>query len=115
MRRRSAVRYRFRDAFYTKQQLRHFYGKVKEGAFRKFFRDHLSSVTDRNRSFFAALERRLDMVVFRMRLLPTIFACHQLIHHQGVFINNGIEHSPHALVKPGDIVSISKAQWGALY
>jgi ribosomal protein S4 len=45
-----------------------------------------------------------------MRLLPTIYACHQLIHHQGLLINGKIEKSPHALVKTGDIVSIQKKQ-----
>lgn len=115
MRRSRATKRRFRDIFYTKQQLRRFYGKVKESAFRNFFRNHLGSTTVRNRSFFAALERRLDMVVFRMRLLPTVFAAHQLIHHRGVLINGGLVKSPNANVRIGDIVAIQRQQWQALY
>jgi ribosomal protein S4 len=115
MRRSRAAKRRFRDAFYTKQQLRRFYGKVKEEAFRNFFRNHLGSTTVRNRSFFAALERRLDMVVFRMRLLPTVFAAHQLIHHQGVLVNGGLIKSPNAIVRVGDVVSIQRPQWQSLY
>jgi hypothetical protein len=115
MRRSRAAKRRFRDAFYTKQQLRRFYGKVKEEAFRNFFRNHLGSTTVRNRSFFAGLERRLDMVVFRMRLLPTVFAAHQMIHHHGVLINGGLVKSPNAIVRVGDVVAIQRPQWQALY
>lgn len=109
MRRRNALRRRFRDAFYNKQQLRLFHGKFKEQAFRKFFKRYLISTVDRNRSFFAALERRIDIFFFRMRLLPTIFACHQYIHHHGILVNRKVEHSPNALLSTGSIVSIQKA------
>jgi ribosomal protein S4 len=61
MRRRRAVRRQYRNAFYAKQQLRHFHGKVKEEAFKKFIRNHLTSITKRNTSFFAMLEKRLDV------------------------------------------------------
>lgn len=115
MRRTRAVKRRFRDAFYTKQQLRHFYGKIKEGALRNFFKNHLRATTVRNNFFFAALERRLDMVVFRMRLLPTVFAAHQLIHHQGVLVNGKPVESPNAIVKVGDIVGVNRQQWQSLY
>lgn len=108
MRRRNALRRRFRDSFYNKQQLRLFHGKFKEQAFRKFFKRYLISTVDRNRSFFAALERRVDIFFFRMRLLPTIFACHQYIHHYGILINRKVEHSPNALLSAGSIVSIQK-------
>jgi len=115
MRRTRAAKRRFRDAFYTKQQLRHFYGKVKESAFRNFFQNHLHSTTLRNNFFFAALERRLDMVIFRMRLLPTVFAAHQLIHHQGVLVNGKSVNSPNAIVKVGDVVGVQREQWQSLY
>jgi ribosomal protein S4 len=108
MRRRKANKRRYRDAFYNKQQLRLFHGKIKEQAFRKFFRRHLIHTVNRNQSFFAALERRVDIFFFRMRLLPTIFACHQYIHHHGILINRRVEHSPNALLSTGDIVSIQR-------
>jgi ribosomal protein S4 len=87
MRRRKAARRRFRNAFYIKQQLRAFHGKIKEEKFRNFFKKYLTHGVNRNLSFFAALERRLDIFFFRMRLFPTIFACHQYILHNGVLLN----------------------------
>lgn len=115
MRRRKANKRRYRDAFYNKQQLRLFHGKIKEQAFRKFFRRHLIQTVNRNQSFFAALERRVDIFFFRMRLLPTIFACHQYVHHHGILINRRIEHSPNALLSTGDIVSIQRQHWKPLF
>jgi small subunit ribosomal protein S4 len=48
------------------------------------------------------------MVVFRMRLLPTIYSSHQFIDHQGVLVNNKLITIPSYKVKIGDIVSIPK-------
>lgn len=115
MRRRKAIRRRFRDAFYTKQQLRLFHGKFKEHAFRVFFRRYLAQTVNRNRSFFSALERRVDIFFFRMKLLPTIFSCHQYIHHHGILINRKFEYSPNALLSAGDIVSIRRKHWKSIF
>lgn len=109
--RRNAIRRRYRDAFYNKQKLRLFHGKIKEQAFRKFFRRFLISSVNRNRSFYAALERRVDVFFFRMRLLPTIFACHQYIHHYGILVNRKRQYSPNALLSLGDTVSIQRRHW----
>ncbi len=110
---------RYRQAFYTKQQLRAFHGKVKERTFRKLYSAYRATAAKRNQAFFAALESRLDRVLFRRRVLPTIFACHQLIHHHGIHINNtslssansevtvgSLEYSPSAHVRVGDIISV---------
>jgi ribosomal protein S4 len=108
MRRRSAVPRRFRDAFYRKQQLKAFHGKFKEKVFRKNFQKYLSSGANRNRSFFASLERRLDVFFFRMRLLPTIFACNQYILQHGLLVNDGVNCSPNTILRVGDIVSLNR-------
>ncbi len=97
---------RYRDSFYIKQQLRFFHGKVKENTFRYFFQYHQNNVGLRTSSFFSSLESRLDRFLFRMRLLPTIFACHQFIYHHGLSVNGSIERSPRATVRVGDMVAI---------
>lgn len=115
MRRRKARKRRYRDAFYNKQKLRLFYGKIKETRFRTFYQKYLINSVNRNRSFFAALERRLDIFFFRSRLLPTIFACNQYIHHYGLSVNKKLEYSSHILLNPGDTISISKTHWAGLF
>ena len=115
MRRRRANRRRFRDAFYNKQQLRLFHGKIKEHSFRKIFQRFLIHGVNRNKTFFTVLERRIDVFFFRLRVFPTIFSCHQYIHHHGLLINNKLEHSPNALILPGDIVTVVSKHWKPIF
>jgi len=105
MRRRSAVKRRYKTAFYNKQQLRHFYGKIREETFRNFFKNHLVGVNMRNNSYYSALECRADMFLFRTRLLPTLYAAKQFVQHQGIELNDRIEKSSNALVRPGTILT----------
>lgn len=111
IKKRRALRRKYRNVFYTKQQLRAFYGIQKEEMFRNFFKKFLGGAKGRNNMFAIALERRTDMVLFRLRFLPTIYACNQYVHHFGVNINGKKELSANALVFPGDIITFEKAQW----
>ena len=102
----------YKHTFYLKQQLRHFYGKLTEVAFRSIYKTNLLHTVDRNKSFFGALEQRVDMFLFRMRILPTIYACNQFVHHQGLLINSKrLEKCPSSLIKIGYTVSIKKLYW----
>lgn len=111
MQKRRALRRKYRNVFYSKQQLRAFYGIQKEEIFRNFFKKFLRGAKGRNNMFAIALERRVDMVLFRLRFLPTIYACNQFVHHFGLNINGKKEYSANALIVPGDIITFEKAQW----
>jgi ribosomal protein S4 len=106
---------RYNNLFYIKQKLRFFHGKVKETAFRNLYKTHLIQRTIQTNSFFTVLESRLDRIFFRIRLLPTVFACHQFIHYNGLEINNKLERSPRKEIKVGDIVSVPIKAWIAFY
>jgi small subunit ribosomal protein S4 len=56
------------------------------------------------------LEQRLNVVLFRMRLLPTIFASTQFIMHKGIYVNENLITLPSYKVKLGEIVSIPEEQ-----
>ena len=101
--------------FYFKQQLRSFYGKRKEKSFQQIFQCNRQFIGRNSISFFNVLESRLDRVFFRRHLFPTIFSCHQYIHHQGLLINGKLEKSPRYVVKIGDILSFSKSVWNSFY
>jgi ribosomal protein S4 len=98
---------RYSHLFYRKQQLRFFHGKVQERTFCHSFQKHYISVSKHTRIFFNSIESRLDIYFFRIRVFPTIFACHQLIFHQGVEVNEGVERAPSFVVRVGDMISIS--------
>lgn len=97
---------RYRESFYMKQQLRAFHGKRKEETLCHLFRAHQSIVGSRTKAFFSVLESRLDRFFFRRRVLPTVFACHQFIHHCGLEVNGRLEQSPRALIRIGDRVAL---------
>lgn len=55
--------------------------------------------------FCSILERRLDVLLFRLGFVPTIFAAKQLIAHKKVKVNNYANSSFSRLLKKGDIIS----------
>lgn len=106
---------RYSNLFYIKQKLRFFHGKMKEEAFRNLFKTHLIRISVKTQSFFTVLESRLDRIFFRIRLLPTIFACHQFIHYNGLEVNNQVERSPRKEIKIGDLVTVPAKAWVTFY
>jgi small subunit ribosomal protein S4 len=55
------------------------------------------------------LERRLDAVVYRLNLVPTIFSARQLINHGHVRVNGKRVNIRSYMCSVGDIVSIREA------
>lgn len=100
----------------NKQQLKHFYGKLKEKQFQRLLKlSLLGKQQYKQEIFLGALEHRLDILLYRMRILPTIFACKQYILHQGIFVNNEKINLPHYKTKIGDIVSLNSSHWNIFY
>ncbi len=111
MNKRRPLKRRFKTAFYSKQQLRAFYGKEKEEVFRNFFKSFSGGVKNRGRIFITGIESRADVFLYRLRFLPTIYACRQFIHYFGIRINRGLEHAPSTRVLPGDILTFKEKYW----
>ena len=103
-------RRRYRDSAAAAQQVRSFAGKRSARALRQLVRRGVGGGRGGagvgSASFFAALASRLDIVLFRRRLRPTIVAAHQFIHHQGIAVNGRLAFSPRRLLQPGDTVSL---------
>ncbi len=106
---------RYRNSFYIKQQVRFFHGKIKEKSFQDIFKNNRQIIGNNNASFFNVLESRLDRIFFRRRILPTIYASHQYIQHHGLLVNGVIERSPRAVIKTGDVISLSEFTWKPFY
>ena len=110
-----ALSQRYKILFYQKQKLRKFYGKLNENKFRIIFKTHKINVASNSNSFFVSLESRLDVVFFRIRLLPTIFTCHQYILYNGLELNTKLEKSPSCQLQVGDILSVPQSSWLFFY
>src|ERR671939_1204066 len=88
-----------------KQKVKRIYG-VSERQFRNTFErvNKLPGVTGHN--LLAALESRLDNVVYRMGFAPSRKAARQLIRHRHLEVNQKTVDVPSFLVKPGEEVRV---------
>lgn len=53
------------------------------------------------------LEMRLDNIVFRLGMAPTIAAARQLVSHEHIQVNNKKVNIPSYLCKPNDVISVA--------
>jgi small subunit ribosomal protein S4 len=52
------------------------------------------------------LEMRLDSVIFRLGMAPTIAAARQIVSHKHIVVNNFCVSIPSYLCKPGDVIAV---------
>lgn len=89
----------------AKQKIRFFYN-MSEKQFRNLFNRAVKSKADTILAFLQLLESRLDMVVYRADMAPTIFSARQLVTHKHVKVNGKTVNIPSYLVQPGDVIEI---------
>tara|TARA_Y100000389_G_scaffold69310_1_gene65949 strand:+ start:7529 stop:8143 length:615 start_codon:yes stop_codon:yes gene_type:complete len=88
-----------------KQKLR-FHYNMSEKQFKNFFKLSAKKKGDTGENFISLLESRLDSVVYRSNIAPTIFASKQLISHKHIKVNGKIVNISSYKLKIGDVVSI---------
>ena len=100
----------------AKQKLKGYYGDITEKQFRRAYKEASSAMKgDTSQNLIGILEQRLDMIVYRAKFAPTIFAARQLVNHGHVRVNGGKCNIPSRRIKPGDEVTLrQKAQEMAL-
>jgi small subunit ribosomal protein S4 len=88
-----------------KQKIKRIYG-VSERQFRNTFERVASLPGITGHNLLAALESRLDNVVYRMGFAASRKAARQLIRHRHVEVNQGTVDVPSYLVDPGEEVRV---------
>ena len=96
----------YRKQLEEKQKIRFNYG-VTETQLRRYLQSALRQPGVTGDALLAYLERRLDNVVFRLGLTPTIPAARQLVVHGHIRVNGKKVDRPSYLVKSGDTVTVS--------
>lgn len=56
------------------------------------------------------IEMRLDNIVFRLNMAPTIVAARQLISHRHILVNNKKVNIPSYLCQPQDVISVTNKE-----
>jgi len=91
----------------AKQKLKGYYGDVTEKQFRRAYKEAAAMEGDTSQNLIGLLEQRLDMVVYRAKFAPTIFAARQLVSHGHIRVNGIKCNVASRKVVPDDIVSLS--------
>jgi len=98
-----------------KQQLKKFYGKLNERKLLSFYNFAKSKLLNKTTYFLNRLEGRLDVLLLRTKMVPTIFYAQQYLSHQGVYVNGLVMQNCVYPVRKGDIISLKKSHWDFFY
>ena len=99
----------------AKQKLKGYYGDVTEKQFKACYQEASRMKGDTGQNLIGLLEQRLDMIVYRAKFAPTIFAARQLVSHGHIRVNGVKCNIASRLVKVGDVIELgSKAAEMAL-
>ncbi|MET3724280.1 MULTISPECIES: 30S ribosomal protein S4 [Sphingomonas] len=99
----------------AKQKLKGYYGDITEKQFKRSYEDASRMKGDTGQNLIGLLEQRLDMIVYRAKFAPTIFAARQLVNHGHVRVDGEKCNIGSRRIKPGQEISLSgKAQEMAL-
>ncbi len=90
----------------AKQRLKGYYGNITEKQFRRAYFEAIRRRGDTSENLIGILERRLDAVVYRMKLVPTVFAARQFINHGHVLVNGRRCNIASMQVKVGDVIEV---------
>jgi len=91
---------------FEKQKVKHMYG-MRERQFRNLFDKAIKSTGSTGDSLLSMLERRLDNVLYRLKLATTRTQARQVIVHGHVLVNGKKVSSPSYLVMIDDEISLS--------
>ena len=92
----------------AKQKLKGYYGNISEKQFRKYYEEAVRRRGDTSETLIELLERRLDAVIYRMKLAITPFAARQFVNHGHVTVNGKRVNIPSYLVKDNDVIEVKE-------
>ncbi|MFZ4540989.1 MAG: 30S ribosomal protein S4 [Rickettsiales bacterium] len=92
----------------AKQKLKAYYGNITEKQFFKLYEEARRMKGDNSENLIALLESRLDAVLYRMCVVPTVFAARQFVNHGHVRVNGKRVNIPSYQVSEGDVVELKE-------
>jgi small subunit ribosomal protein S4 len=92
----------------AKQKLKGYYGNILEKQFRKYYAEAIRMRGDSGDHLIGLLERRLDVVVYRAKFVPTVFAARQFVNHGHVKVNGRRASIASQQVKVGDTIEVKE-------
>lgn len=91
-----------------KQKLKAVYGMISEKQLVRYYKRAAKSSADVKQKLVSFLESRLDVILLRLKLAPTIFAAQQLVSHGHILVNGKKVDCRSFQVQPGMKISIKE-------
>ncbi len=92
----------------AKQRLKSYYANMTERQFRRAYALANRLRGDTAENLVGLLERRLDVVVYRMNVVLTMFQARQFVSHGHVLVNGQRVTIPSYLLRDGDLVEVAE-------
>nr|YP_009732781.1 ribosomal protein S4 [Buxbaumia aphylla]QHU77123.1 ribosomal protein S4 [Buxbaumia aphylla] len=99
----------YRIRLEEKQKLRFHYG-ITERQLLKYVRIARGAKGSTGQISLQSSEMRLDNIIFRLGIAPTIPGARQLVNHRHILVNNNIVNIPSYRCKPQDFITIKNSQ-----
>ncbi len=93
----------------AKQKLKCHYGRINEKQFKNVFALAQKMKGNTGENFVGLLERRLDAIIYRMNIAPTIFAARQFVTHGHIRVNGKKADIPSMKLKEGDVIELKES------
>jgi small subunit ribosomal protein S4 len=90
----------------AKQKLKGYYGSISEKQFLANYKEASRIKGNTAENLIGLLERRLDAVVYRAKLVPTVFAARQFVNHGHVLVNGKRVNIPSYRVQIDDVIEV---------
>ncbi len=110
--RRSGKLSDFGQQLRAKQKLKGHYGNIMEKQFVAIYREAARMKGDTSENLIGLLERRLDAIVYRAKLVPTVFAARQFVNHGHVKVNGRRVNISSYRCKIGDEIEVKEKSKG---
>jgi small subunit ribosomal protein S4 len=90
----------------TKQQLKAFYGCPNDRQFTSIFSKASKYEGNQTLNFIKLMESRLDVILFRSKISPSLKEIRQFIQHGHFLINNSLVTRPSTLLNKNDSIKV---------
>lgn len=98
----------FGQQLMEKQKLKGYYGNLTEKQFRRVYTEAMRRRGDTSENLVGLLESRLDAAIYRMGVVPTVFAARQFVNHGHVKVNGQRVNIPSYRLKEGDEIEVKE-------
>ena len=92
----------------AKQKLKGYYGNIGEKQFKRYYAEAARLRGDTGQNLIGILETRMDAVLYRSKMAPTVFAARQLINHGHVMLNGKRCNIGSVILKAGDTLQLKE-------